>query len=91
MKSSGQLSFGKEKPKKVFERFRVLPSKVCITWHKPVVCDFKIKKFEARKKIGTLHEDSVKCDFMSYTNLYRASQKDASVEGSVEMSRKKRC
>ena len=86
MKSSGQLSFGKEKPKKVFERFRVLPSKVCITWHKPVVCDFKIKKFEARKKIGTLHEDSVK-----YTNLYRASQKDASVEGSVEMSRKKRC
>ena len=59
-------------------------------WYAILRFEFEFK-FEARKKIGTLHEDSVKCDFMSYTNLYRASQKDASVEGSVEMSRKKRC
>ena len=36
---------------------------------------------KTRRKIWKLHEDSVKSDFRSYINQYRASsQKDASVE-----------
>ena len=46
-------------------------------WYR--IYDKESKK--TRRKIWKLHEDSVKSDFRSYINQYRASsQKDASVE-----------
>ena len=61
---------------------------ISVTKHQSLVCDFKIKvkdirrKFSFRRKIQKLHEDSAKSDFRSYISKYRASsQKDASVEG----------
>ena len=67
---------------------KVLPSEECTTHRKALVCDIKIRKvkdtrrkFLPRRKIWKLHEDSVKSDFRSYINKYRASSpKDASVE-----------
>ena len=60
-----------------------------ITWHKPLVCDFKIRKVKdtrrksaPRRKIWKVHEDNVKSDCRSYIKQYIASsQKHASVEG----------
>ena len=44
-----------------------------ITWHKPLVCDFKIRKVKdtrrksaPRRKIWKAHEDNVKSDCRSY-------------------------
>ena len=66
----------------------VLLSEECITQHKPLVCDFKIRKVKDtrrnsvhRRKIWKLHDDSFKSDFRSYINKYRAnSLKGPSVE-----------
>ena len=74
--------------KKFLKNMKVLPSEECTTHRKALVCDIKIRKvkdtrrkFLPRRKIWKLHEDSVKSNFRSYINKYRASSpKDASVE-----------
>ena len=60
----------------------------CITQRKSLVCDFVIRRVKdtrrksvPRRKTWKLHEGSVKNDFWSYINQYRASsQKDTSAE-----------
>ena len=49
---------------------KVLPSQKSITQHKPLVCDFKIRKvkdtrikFVPRRKIWEIHEGNAKSDF----------------------------
>ena len=53
-----------------------------ITQHKTLIYEFKIRKVKStRRKIWKLHEDSLKSNFSSCINQYRAtSQKDTSVE-----------
>ena len=70
------------------KNIKISPRKECITQHKILVCDFKIRKvkdskrrFVFRRKIWKLHEDNVHSDFKSYIIKYIASsQKDASDE-----------
>ena len=47
IKNSGRLLFGKEKQQEAFERYKIMTSAECIALHKPLVCDFKIKKWKA--------------------------------------------
>ena len=46
IKNSGRLLFGKEKQKEAFERYKIMTSAECIALYKPLVCDFKIKKWK---------------------------------------------
>ena len=66
--------------RKFLKDMKVLPSEECITQYKPLVCDFKKRKVKdtrnksaTSRKIWKLHEKSVKNDFGSYINKYRAS------------------
>ena len=87
--NSRGILLGKEKPKKVSERYKVLPREESVTQHTKLVYDFKIRKlkdtmrkFKTKRKICNLHEDIAKSDLSSYINKYRASsQEDAPVEG----------
>ena len=81
--------FIRKNQRKFFKDINILTSEECITQHKPLVCDFKLRKVEdtrrkfvPRKKSWNLDEDNTKSDIRSYINKYIASsQKDASVEG----------
>ena len=74
--------------KKCSKDTNVSPSEECITQHKPLVCDFKIRKVKearrkvlASRKIWKFHENSAKIDIRSYIKKYRESgQKDSLVE-----------
>ena len=61
--------------RKLLKDIKVVPSEECITQHKPVICNLKIKKvksnrrrFVPRRKIWKLYESSVKSDFSLYVN-----------------------
>ena len=72
----------RRKQTKLVKLIKILPSEECITQHKTLIYEFKIRKVKStRRKIRKLHEDSLKSNFSSYINQYRAtSQKDTSVE-----------
>ena len=72
--------------KKLLEDIKILPSEDYITKHKPLVCDFKIKKvkhtwrkFWTHEKRGNYMKTSVKSDLQS-KQYGASSQKIASVE-----------
>ena len=73
---------------KLLKDKKVLPSDDYLSQPKPLVCEFKIRKvkdprrkFVPRRMIWKLHIGSLKNNFRSNMNRYRASsQKDASVE-----------
>ena len=63
---------------KFLKDMKVLLSEECITQHKLLVCDLKVRKvkdtrrnFVPKRMIGKLYEDSIKSNFSSYTNNYR--------------------
>ena len=74
--------------RKLLRDIKVLHNEECITQHKPVSCDYKMRKvtgnrrmFLPRRKIWKLLENGVKSDFRSYINNYGASsQEDTSVK-----------
>ena len=80
--------FIRKNQRKFFKDINILTSEECITQHKPLVCDFKLRKVEdtrrkfvPRKKSWKLDEDNTKSDIRSYIKYIASSQKDASVEG----------
>ena len=72
----------RRKQTKLVKLIKILTSEECITQHKTLIYEFNIRKVKGtRRKIWKLHEDSLKSNFSSYINQYRAtSQKDTSVE-----------
>ena len=71
--------------RKLLKDVKVVPGEECITQHKPLVCDFKIKakksikrKFVPRRKVWKLQDDAVKKDFLEKVVEYRQSCKTAS-------------
>ena len=68
---------------------KILPDEECVTQHKPLLCDFKIRKVKdskrktvPRRKIMKLREVNVKSGFSSYVKEFRESTRtDRSLEG----------
>ena len=64
-----------KRDRKLLSDVKVIPSEEIVTQHKPVVCDFKVKKvhevkrkFIPRRKIWRLNEEQVNCEFRDQVN-----------------------
>ncbi|KAK3893367.1 hypothetical protein Pcinc_002801 [Petrolisthes cinctipes] len=85
----------RKKDRKLLSDVKVIPSEEIVTQHKPVVCDFKVKKvcqvkrkFIPRRKIWRLNEEQVKREFKDQVDeLLGTNPRTAS--GSVEEQWKK--
>ncbi|KAK3856635.1 hypothetical protein Pcinc_037055 [Petrolisthes cinctipes] len=85
----------RKKDRKLLSDVKVIPSEEIVTQHKPVVCDFKVKKvcqvkrkFIPRRKIWRLNEEQVKREFKDQVDeLLGTNPRSAS--GSVEEQWKK--
>ena len=85
----------RKRDRKLLSDVKVIPSEEIVTQHKPVVCDFKVKKvhevkrkFIPRRKIWRLNEEQVNREFRDQVNELLGTN-PRSTSGSVEEQWKK--